>query len=179
MNSPNYQTELRRVFLLEDLPEPLTRASPHLQLFDNYIKNTRMRLRYVRDPQTKEWTRILEQRFPADKDDLRIWQAAEIRLNHDEYQAFERFEGREIRKNRYFYKANDKNLEIDVFIGGLWGLHLAKVYFETVEEMQKFEKPDIAVAEVTNNDFFTGENLLEKTFADVQAEFSKTVSSKR
>jgi CYTH domain-containing protein len=177
MKSPNYQTELRRVFLLEDLPEPLTRASRHLQLFDNYIKNTRMRLRSVRDPQTKEWMRILEQRFPVDERDLRVWRSWEIHLNTNEYQAFERFEGREIRKNRYFYQAGGRDLEIDVFIGNLWGLHLAKVYFETIEDLQKFEKPDIAVAEVTNNFFFTGENLLEKTFADVQAEFTKTMSN--
>ena len=179
MKSPNYQIELRRVFLLEDLPEPLTRASRHLQLFDNYIKNTRMRLRSARDPQTKDWTRILEQRFPADESDLRVWHTSEIRLNDDEYQALERFEGREIRKNRYFYKAGEWDLEIDVFIGNLWGLHLAKVYFETIEELQEFEKPDIAVVEVTNNFFFTGENLLEKTFADVQAEFTRTVGGKQ
>jgi hypothetical protein len=38
-----YQTELRRVFLIKDLPQPLTRASRHLQIFDNYIENTRLR----------------------------------------------------------------------------------------------------------------------------------------
>ncbi len=58
------QTELHRLFLIERLPEPLTRASSHLQLFDNYIENTRMRIRSIRDPYLKTWTRILQQRFP-------------------------------------------------------------------------------------------------------------------
>jgi CYTH domain-containing protein len=171
MNESDYQTEYRRVFLIENLPEPLTRASPHLQFFDNYIKNTRLRLRYVRDPQTKEWTRILQQRFPADENDLRVWKTSKIFLNSEEYQVFEKFEGRELRKNRYFYKAGDRDFEIDVYIGGLWGLHLAKVYFKTPGELQGFEKPDFAVAEVTDNGFFAGENLVEKTFEDVQREF--------
>ena len=55
------RTELRRVFLLENLPKPLTRASRHLQIFDNYIENTRLRLRSVRVPETKDWTWILQQ----------------------------------------------------------------------------------------------------------------------
>jgi CYTH domain-containing protein len=178
MKEPSYKTELRRVFLLADLPEPLTRASEHLQLFDNYIKATRMRLRYIRVPQTKEWTRILEQRFPAAENDLSIWNVSEIHLNQEEYQAFERFEGTEIRKNRYFYESNGKSFEMDVFLGALWGLCLAKVHFETIEEMREFQQPEFAVAEVTNNKFFTGAVLVEKTFADVQAEFEKITNSK-
>ena len=55
------RTETRRIFLLHNLPEPLTRASRHLQIFDNYIENTRLRLRSVRIPETKTWTWILQQ----------------------------------------------------------------------------------------------------------------------
>lgn len=174
MKYENYQTRLRRVFLLQDLPEPLTRADEHLQFFDNYIKDTRLRLRRIRVPQTKQWTRTLEQGFPLDANDLRIWRKSEIFFNDGEYQAFERFEGREIRKNRYFYKANDKDFEIDVYLGDLWGLTLAKVYFETLGELQNFETPGFVVAEVTNNRFFTGENLVGKKFVDVQAEFRES-----
>lgn len=174
MTYQNYQTELRRVFLLQDLPEPLTRADEHLQFFDNYIKDTRIRLRQIRSPQTKQWTRILEQRFPFDETDLQTWRVAEIFLNENEYQAFERFEGREIRKNRYFFKNEEKDFEIDVFLGDLWGLTLAKVYFETAEGLQGFEMPGFAVSEVTNNNFFTGYNLVGKKFGDVQEEFRKS-----
>ena len=178
MKYPNYKTQLRRVFLLEDLPGDLTRASEHLQLFDNYIKFTRIRLRYVRSPQTKEWTRILQQRFPENENDLSIWLTSEFYLNDAEFQTFERFEGREIRKNRYFYTENDTNFEIDVYLGDLWGLCLAKVFFETAEKLQSFEKPEFAVAEVTSNKFFTGESLIGKTFADVQSEFAKAANGR-
>ena len=178
MKYQNYQTRLRRVFLLQDLPEPLTRADEHLQFFDNYIKDTRIRLRQIRSPETKQWMRILEQHFPLDENDLRIWRKTEIFLNENEYQAFERFEGREIRKNRYLYKFAAKDFEIDVYLGDLWGLTLAKVYFETIEELQAFEMPNFAALEVTNNNFFLGENLIGKKFADVQTEFAKAAGGK-
>src|SRR5436189_5713232 len=100
MNKPA-MTELHRLFLIERLPEPLTPASSHLQLFDNYIENTRMRLRSIRDPYLKTWMRILQQRVAIADGEFAVSKSAEIHLNDAEYAAFERFEGREIRKNRY------------------------------------------------------------------------------
>jgi len=49
--------EYYRLFLIERLPEPLTPAGAHLQLFDNYIENTRLRLRLIRDPRQRTSTR--------------------------------------------------------------------------------------------------------------------------
>jgi len=177
-----YETELRRVFLIEGLPAPLTRASRHLQIFDNYIEKTRLRLRSIRRPETKEWTWILEQRFPLE--DLSQWKVSRIYLNETEHAAFEIFEGREVktneraetnevRKNRYFYDSGDKQIEIDVFLGELWGLNLAKVYFENVEELREFTTPSFAILEVTADEFFVGANLVGKSFADVRAKFEK------
>jgi len=176
------QIEIRRVFLIENLPAPLTRASRHLQIFDNYIKNTRLRLRSVRAPETKQWTWILQQRFPLE--DLSRWQIAEIYLNEAEHHAFEIFEGREvkkneraetgeIRKNRYFYDLNGEQLEIDLFLGELWGLCLAKINFKSIEELTAFVIPSFALLEVTRNEFFVGANLIGKDFRDVQEEFEK------
>ncbi len=84
-----YETELRRVFLIEDLPAPLTRASRHLQIFDNYIERTRLRLRSVRVPETKQWTWVLQQRIALA--DLSQWKVSEIHLNEAEHAAFEIF----------------------------------------------------------------------------------------
>ena len=168
-----YKSELRRVFLIETLPEPLTRASSHLQIFDNYIENTRLRLRLVRVPETKSWSWILEHRFPLDENDLSVWKVAEMFLSEAEHNIFEQFEGREIRKNRYFHEFDGKQMEFDVFLGKLWGLNMAKIVFDDIEEMQNFEFPPFVIREVTNNQFFTGEKLVGKGFADVQAEFEK------
>lgn len=183
-----YETELRRVFLIENLPAPLVRASRHLQIFDNYIENTRLRLRSIRAPKTKEWTWILEQREPLEN--LSRWKVSRIRLNETEHAALEIFEGRavksnervetnEIRKNRYFYESGERQIEIDVYLGELWGLNLAKVFFESAEELREFNPPPFALLEVTNNEFFVGRNLLGKTFADVQTEFVKQLNAAR
>lgn len=177
-----YDIELRRVFLLENLPEPLTRASRHLQIFDNYIENTRLRLRSIRSPETKDWTWILEQRFLLE--DLSQWAISEIFLDETEHAVFEQFEGREIqknekvqtneiRKNRYFYETGEQQFAIDLFLGELWGLILAQIVFQTAEAMRELETPSFAALEITGNEFFTGKNLVGKTFADVQNEFLK------
>lgn len=167
------KTELHRIFLLEDLPEPLTRASAHIQLFDNYIENTRLRLRSVRVPETKEWTRVLQQQYAVREDDLTCWKIAEIYLNDAEYAAFERFEGREIRKNRYFHEIDGRPAAFDVFIGDLWGLNMAKVDFANVDELAHYDPPPIMIFEVTNDPFFSGENLVGKKFTDIQKELEK------
>lgn len=170
-----YRNESRRVFLIQGLPEPLTPASSHLQIFDNYIENTRMRLRSVRVPQTKQWTWILQQRFPLE--DAAQWKIAEIYLNEAEHRVFASFEGREIRKNRYFLDFNERKIEIDVYLGRLWGLNLARAIFESIEDLQNFEIPSFAVMEVTESEFFFGDNLVGKTFSDVKSEFTRLSSS--
>jgi CYTH domain-containing protein len=96
-------------------------------------------------------------------------------LSEAEHNIFEQFEGKEIRKNRYFHEFDSKQMEFDVFLGKLWGLNMAKVIFDDVKEMQNFEIPPFIIKEITNNQFFTGENLVGKGFADVQAEFEKFV----
>ena len=170
-----YRNEIRRIFLVEHLPEPLTRADRHLQIFDNYLENTRLRLRSVRIPETKEWNWILQQRFAAG-DGGAIWKIAEIHLNETEYHLFEQFEGREIRKNRYYYETDGKQIEFDVFLGNLWGLNLARVCFDSTEEMIDFAFP-FTTLEVTDDPFFNGENLVDKKFADVQERVAEIVET--
>ncbi|MGE3467159.1 MAG: hypothetical protein AB7J13_09515 [Pyrinomonadaceae bacterium] len=171
------QTEHHRLFLIEGLPEPLTPASSHLQIFDNYVEDTRLRLRHVRDPYTKAWTRILQQRFAAGEDDLAVTKLAEIYLNDQEHSLFEQFEGREIRKNRYFHEFDLVPFVFDIYLGDLWGLNTAKVDFETHDKMANFTPPPFAVFEVTNDPFFAGEHLVTKKFDDVQAEVSRLTSA--
>lgn len=167
------RTELHRSFLVDGLPEPLTRASAHIQIFDNYIHETRLRLRSVRDPETAAWTRILQQRFPAVDGDLSCLKISEIYLNDIEYAQFEIFEGSEIRKNRYFHEFDRRTFAFDVFLGKLWGLNIARVEFDTEDELSRFEPPPFGVLEITQDPFFLGEILVTKTFEEVRAEVAK------
>ena len=172
-----YREEYRRLFLIAELPEPLTRASSHLQIFDNYIKNTRLRLRSVRDPETKLWNFSMQQQiFPGE--DLAHLKYAEIHLDEKEHQVFESFEERnvkqnervttnEIRKNRYFFDYYNRQLEIDVFLGDLWGLNLVKTTFKNLTELRDYSLPSFAVKEITADKFFAGENLVGKILEDI------------
>lgn len=167
------RTELHRTFLIESLPEPLTRASAHIQIFDNYIGGTRLRIRSVREPHSGKWTRILQQRFPADPHGLSAIKIAEIYLDDSEYAHFAIFEGTEIRKNRYFHEFDGRSFGFDVFLGPLWGLNMARVEFPSQQELDAFEPPPFAVFEVTNDPFFAGYVLVTKTFEDVREQVSK------
>lgn len=171
-----YRTKLRRAFLIKGLPEPLSPASSHLQIFDNYIENTRMRLHYVRVPAENTWTYRLQQMFPVNREDLSVWKFSEIYLNEAEHSAFVPFEGREIRKNRYFFEIDDRVAELDIYLGKLWGLEMMTVEFDSKDQMQEFALPEFVYFEVSNSGFFNGECLVDKTFAEVQAEFDKLVT---
>src|SRR5207237_9113805 len=63
------RVERQRRYLLHELPEGLSRANHHLQITDNYITGTRLRIRKLRDPQTNKWVVKFTQKFapnPAD-----------------------------------------------------------------------------------------------------------------
>ena len=171
------RTELHRTFLIEGLPEPLERKSSHLQLFDNYIHETRLRLRSVRVPETKEWTLLLQKRYPAGEYGAE-WRVEEIRLTEAEYEHFKPFEGNEIRKNRYFEEFDGRRLEFDMYLGTLWGLNRARAYFNDREEMEAFIPPSFTIAEVTDLPFFDDANLVNCKFEDVQGEVERILNKK-
>ena len=167
------RTEMHRTFLIEGLPDPLTRASAHIQIFDNYIPETRLRIRSVRNPETADWTRILQQHLLV-SESLACIKISEIYLNDAKYARFAMFEGEEIRKNRYFHEVDGRMFAFDVFLGKLWGLNMARVEFDATDDLENFEPPSFAVLEVTNNRFFQGSSLVMKNFDDVRAEVMRS-----
>ena len=84
------------------------------------------------------------------------------------------FEANEIRKNRYAFEFDGRKFSVDMFIGDLFGLVLAEVSFETDEELDDFPKPPWALADVTNNEVFTGGRLCELTFEDIRREIERS-----
>src|SRR6267378_6592228 len=166
--------ERERRYLLQDLPEGLTRADPHLQITDNYITGTRLRLRKVRDPKTNKWTVKFTQKFTPNPRDLSRTIITNIYLNALEAETLSVFDANEIRKNRYYFEFAGRVFSIDMFLGDLFGLVLAEVSFETDEELDSFPKPPFAIADVTNIGLFTGGRLCELTFEDIREEIMKT-----
>lgn len=166
--------ERERRYLLQDLPEGLTRADPHVQITDNYITGTRLRLRKVRDPKTNKWTLKFTQKFAPNPEDLSRTVITNTYLNAAEHQVLSVFEANEIRKNRYPFEWEGRKFTIDMFLGDLFGLVLAEVSFETEAELASFQKPPFAVAEVTNSELFTGGKLCDLTFEDIRDEIRRS-----
>jgi CYTH domain-containing protein len=164
--------ERERRFLLRELPPPLTPASEHLQITDNYITGTRLRLRKVRAPLTRERVWKLTQKFAPAPPDFSRTVITNIYLSEAEYETFSVFEGNEIRKNRYPYEHGGRRYAIDVFLGDLRGLILAETSFETDEEMNDFRMPPFAIAEVTGDEVFTGGSLVHLTSDDLRKHLS-------
>lgn len=170
VNSKYSQVERERRFLLLELPEPLTRASLHTQITDNYITGTRLRLRKIRVPQTNKWTVKLTQKFSIDPNDYSRTSITNIYLSPKEYQVLSIFEGNEIRKNRYPFEHEGRMYSIDVFLGALWGLILAETDFETDEDLESFQTPTFADIDVTNDEIFTGGRLAFSTADEIRDE---------
>jgi len=160
--------ERERRYLLQDLPEGLNRAEHHQQITDNYITGTRLRIRKVRDPKTNKWIVKFTQKFAPDPNDLSRTIITNTYLNATEAEVLSVFETNEIRKNRYHFEYEGRKFSIDMFLGDLFGLVLAETSFDTDEDMEAFSKPPFALAEVTNNELFTGGRLSELKFDQIR-----------
>jgi len=165
--------ERERRYLLQDLPQGLTRADHHLQITDNYITGTRLRIRKVRDPKTNRWIVKFTQKFAPNPEDLSRTIITNTYLNAIEAETLAVFEANEIRKNRYSFEFEGRQFSIDMFLGDLFGLVLAEVSFETDEDLDSFPKPPFALADVTNNEIFSGGMLSELTFEDIRSEVAR------
>jgi CYTH domain-containing protein len=168
------RVERERRYLLRDLPEGLTRADPHLQITDNYLTGTRLRIRKVREPRTNKWTVKFTQKFAPNPADLSRTIITNTYLNALEAETLSVFNANEIRKNRYYFDHEGRRFSVDMFLGDLFGLVLAEVGFETDEELDNYPKPSFALADVTNNSLFSGGGLCELTFSEVREEILRS-----
>lgn len=168
------RVERERRYLLPDLPAGLTRADHHVQITDNYITGTRLRIRKVRDPRTNKWMVKFTQKFAVNDDDLSRTIITNTYLNAIEAETLAVFEANEIRKNRYPFEFDGRKFSVDMFLGDLFGLVLAEISFDTDEELNSFPKPAFALADVTNNEIFSGGRLSQLTFADVRKEIERS-----
>src|SRR5713226_7421273 len=118
------RVERERRYLLLDLPEGLTRADHHLQITDNYITGTRLRIRKVRDPKTNKWIVKFTQKFAPNPQDLSRTIITNIYLDAIEADTLAIFAANEIRKNRYHFEFEARQFSVDMFLGDLFGLVL-------------------------------------------------------
>jgi CYTH domain-containing protein len=172
--APKGTTKRERRFLLEDFPPGLPRNASHIQIKDNYVTNTRLRLRKIRVPETKERSWSLTQKCRVDDNELSQTAESVIWLSPEEYEVLRVFEGNEIRKNRYPYEHDGRNYSVDFYLGALWGLLIAKTELSENESTNDFPIPDFAIADVTDDPMFSGPQLVELTIEQIRARFPHT-----
>jgi CYTH domain-containing protein len=163
-----WKTERR--FLLEKFPEGLERNHKHIQITDNYITNTCLRLRRTRVPETKARQWMLTQKLHPQPDQLSKTLETVLYLAPVDYEPLRIFEGNEIRKNRYPYEWKGRTWSIDLYLGPLWGLLIAKT--DIADGETPFDLPDFAVAEVTDDPLFSGPSLAQRTIDEIRSRFS-------
>ena len=177
-HEPRYvRVERQRRYLLSGLPEGVSLRDEHAQITDNYITNTRLRLRKSRWVPTGEWSLKLSQKQTLDPPDFGRALLTTFYLNRAEYEALSIFEANELRKNRYYLRHEGRLCSVNVYLGDLRGLVLAEIDFEDDAEMDAFPKPPFAHADVTRDELFTGARLVELTAEGIRRELERRTSN--
>jgi CYTH domain-containing protein len=173
-HEPRYvRVERQRRYLLSGLPEGVSLRDEHAQITDNYITNTRLRLRRSRWVPTGEWSLKLSQKQTPAPPDFGRALITTLYLNRAEYEALSVFEANELRKNRYYLRREGRLYSINVYLGDLRGLVLAETDFDDDAEMDAFPLPPFAHADVTRDEMFTGARLVELTAEALRAELAR------
>lgn len=159
-----------RRFLLRDLPADLKRSSPHWQYTDNYLTGTGLNLRFVRVPETNERSYLLQRTWPPDPADLSHFLLSEMPLTLEEHQKLLTLENREVRFNRYFWSLDGNEIPIDMYLGPLLNLFIARA--SSAADMI----PDSI--EITDEEMFTGSRLSLLTATDIRAELARRQMTK-
>ena len=158
-----------RKWIVRGLPEPITPASEHLQIFENYIPGTDLRLKSERWPHTDERQKMIE-RIESKGRTISV---SRFLLSADEYSALAGLKGREIRKNRYFVLSADIEFSYDVYLGPLWGLNTATAYLPYGVELPTGLEPRGAILEISDDPDLIGRNLVDLDFEDLRSKFAK------
>ncbi|MEZ5426302.1 MAG: hypothetical protein R2747_08560 [Pyrinomonadaceae bacterium] len=138
---------------------------------DKYLNNSRLRLRSLTDSDTGR--RIFKLNKKAESESPFFRTVSRILLSTEEYEMFDALAGERLRKVRHYQKYRGRIFSVDVFGGELEGLILCETEADGLEDLLAAEPPVYVVAEVTEDDFFTGGALCRIT----RTELSKKLSA--
>ncbi len=163
-------TELERTFLVKKLPEDLEKCESR-ELIDIYLPKSRDHpiLRIRKQGDVFEITK----KSPVKEGDASIQMEQTIELDEGEFNSLKNLDGKVTEKVRYYYRYNNKIIEIDVFKGGLKGLVLADIEFSSEEEKDNFVPPEFCHIEVTQEKFLAGGMLCGKSYRDIEEDLNR------
>ena len=169
------KVELEITYLAKRLPEGLDSCESK-EILDIYFpessRHPNLRLR-------KDGSRcMITKKHPIDDGDASRQLEETILLTEQEFNDFERLQGKRVRKIRYLYAHEGKEAEIDVFKDGLDGLVLVDFEFDTVEEKNSFKMPEFCLADVTQDEVVAGGMLCGKKYSDIENDLKRFQYSK-
>jgi CYTH domain-containing protein len=162
--------ELERTFLAKELPENLSDFS-FKEMIDLYIPEDSLHpvMRIRKNGDKYEITK----KEPTEGADSSVQREQTIILEKDEFETLLRVGGKKVSKDRYLYKIDNYNAEIDIFKDNLAGLVLVDVEFKNEEDKDDFKMPDFCLIEVTQEKFLAGGMLAGKSYEDIESDLDK------
>lgn len=144
------RVERERRFLLADLPRDPP-ATAIRTITDRYLIGTTLRLRHIADQRGGHQYKFT-QKIPAERPGLAQGLITNTYLSKTEYDLLAGLPATTLIKTRYRIPP----FGIDVFAPPLYGLVLAEVEFDTDNAVLAFRPPSYVIAEVTEDQRFTG-----------------------
>jgi len=164
------EIELERTYLLKSLPSNL-QDYPSEIIHDIYIPDSvfhphlRLRHRGDRFEMTKK-VPIL------DNDSSKMFEHT-IELEKEEFDALAKSSNKDIKKRRYTIDVDGRKAELDVYMDKLEGLAVIDFEFDDEAQMRTFPMPDIALADVTQDETTAAGYLAGKSIADIAPRLEK------
>lgn len=164
----NKMQELEKQFLLKSIPEGLENCDT-IEIIDIYIpksdKHPKLRIRKNGDRYEMTKKTVVESKGHFNEET--------IHLTKEEFESLKSVDGKVVHKIRHLYPYNGLTGEVDVFQGDLPGLITVEFEFETIEQLDAFEKPDFCLVDVTAEEFTAGGFLCGKSYKDIEEELKK------
>jgi CYTH domain-containing protein len=156
------QLEREQRWILASRPGGLDRP---VAIVDLYIAGTRLRVRRM-TTETDVVYKLGQKVRPTPDDPARV-KLTNMYLSEPEYSTLARLGGAEISKTRWRWIPRERPLVVDVFEGRLAGLVLAET--ELGPDEPRVDPPPLVMADVTNDDRFSGGTLAATTSAQLTA----------
>lgn len=158
------QLEREQRWLLEAMPSGAVAAAA---IHDRYLVGTRLRLRRVESDGVATFK--LGQKVRVDERSPELVKLTNIYLSAGEYERLSELPGADLHKTRWRLPAGadaPRGLCIDEFHGELAGLVLAEI--ELAADVALLPLPPFALADVTDDDRFSGGALAAMSTADLR-----------
>lgn len=156
--------EVERKFLLAAIPPDTTFSS---DITDHYIPNTTLRLRKVQTEH--DVTFKLAQKLRVHPRDTRVILHTNFYISESEYVfLISTLPSHRLEKRRFTFHGGTIPMGIDQFQGHLEGLVIAEVDFGSNGDPLSLAMPSFALAEVTDDERFTGARLASTTHLQVK-----------